>query len=116
MDADESSTKTEPVLTKAIPSQPPAPANTAPPNLLMPSVRSTYRLVENPSILQQIARLLLHGQQQPVKHVFLAKDVQESKRRLQLEFMGFSRPLYYELSLVNLREHLFVLRIMQPQQ
>jgi len=94
MDADESSTKTEPVLTKAIPSQPPAPANTAPPNLLMPSVRSTYRLVENPSILQQIARLLLHGQQQPVKHVFLAKECPRIKKALAIGIHGlFPAPL-----------------------
>ncbi|TVY84228.1 Uncharacterized protein LSUE1_G000542 [Lachnellula suecica] len=46
----------------------------SPPHLLIPSVKQTYRLVESPSILQQIARLLLHGHQPPAKHVFLTKE------------------------------------------
>jgi hypothetical protein len=79
---------------KNTPSQSPAPAKTTPPNLLMPSVKSTYKLVENPSILQQIARLLLHGHQEPVKHVFLVKDPPKIKKALAIGIHGlFPAPL-----------------------
>ncbi|KAI9049093.1 hypothetical protein LZ554_006941 [Drepanopeziza brunnea f. sp. 'monogermtubi'] len=72
----------------------PSKANTSPPNLLIPSVRSTYRLVENPSILQQIARLLLRGQQKPVKHVFLTKEPPKIKKALAIGIHGlFPAPL-----------------------
>jgi len=79
---------------KGTPSQSPAPAKALPPNLLIPSVRSTYRLVENPSILQQIARLLLRGNQQPVKHVFLVKEPPKIKKALAIGIHGlFPAPL-----------------------
>ncbi|CZS95744.1 related to Rotein of unknown function [Rhynchosporium agropyri] len=69
-------------------------AKTAPPNLLIPSVRNTYRLVENPSILQQITRLILHGHQQPVKHVFLTKERPKIKKALAIGIHGlFPAPL-----------------------
>lgn len=58
------------------------PSKPSPPNLLIPSVRQTYRLVENPSILQQIGRLLLHGHQPPAKHVCLTKDAPKIKKAL----------------------------------
>jgi hypothetical protein len=80
--------------TKATPSQSPNPPKTSPPNLLVPSVRSTYRLMENPSILQQIARLILHGQQKPSKHVFLVKQTPKIKRALAIGIHGlFPAPL-----------------------
>jgi hypothetical protein len=83
-----------PTSSIATPSQSPAPAKTAPPNLLIPSVKSTYHLVENASILQQIARLLLHGQQRPVKHVFLAQDPPKFKKALAIGIHGlFPAPL-----------------------
>lgn len=79
---------------KATQSQSPAPAKPSPPNLLMPSVKSTYHLVENPSILQQIARLLIHGQQPPVKHVFLSKDPPKVKKAIAIGIHGlFPAPL-----------------------
>jgi hypothetical protein len=60
----------------------------------MPSVKGTYRLVENPSILQQIARLILHGQQQPSKHVFLVKEPPKIKKALAVGIHGlFPAPL-----------------------
>lgn len=97
VEVDESSQKSSqlgPPSTKATPSQSPASAKTSPPNLLMPSVKSTYQLVENPSILQQIARLLLHGQQRPVKHVFLTKDPPKIKKALAIGIHGlFPAPL-----------------------
>jgi len=62
----------------------PAPTKNSAPNLIIPSVKQTYRLVENPSILQQIARLLLHGQQPPAKHVYLAKDPPKIKKAVAI--------------------------------
>lgn len=69
-------------------------AKASPPNLLLPSVKSTYRLMENPSILQQITRLILHGQQKPVKHVYLVKDPPKIKKALAIGIHGlFPAPL-----------------------
>jgi hypothetical protein len=62
----------------------PTPTKTSPPNLIIPSVKQTYRLVENPSILQQIARMLLHSHQPPAKHVFLAKDPPKIKKAVAI--------------------------------
>lgn len=96
-DVDEPSKKipqVEPVSNKATPSQSPASAKPSPPNLLLPSVKSTYHLVENPSILQQITRLLIHGQQKPVKHVFLSKEPPKIKKALAIGIHGlFPAPL-----------------------
>jgi hypothetical protein len=84
----------DPTSSKGTPSQGPTPAKASPPNLLMPSVRSTYKLVENPSILQQITRLLLHGHQEPVKHVSLVKDPPKIKKALAIGIHGlFPAPL-----------------------
>jgi len=80
--------------TKVTPSQSPAPGKTAPPNLLMPSVRGTYRLVENPSILQQLTQILLRGHQKPAKHVFLAKEPPKIRKALAIGIHGlFPAPL-----------------------
>jgi hypothetical protein len=84
----------DPASSKNSPSQSPAPPKVAQPNLLLPSVKSTYKLVENPSILQQIARLLLHGHQEPVRHVFLVKDPPKIKKALAIGIHGlFPAPL-----------------------
>lgn len=84
----------DPSASKGTPSQSPAPAKSGPPNLLMPSVKGTYRLIENPSILQQIARLILHGQQQPSKHVYLVKESPKIKKALAIGIHGlFPAPL-----------------------
>lgn len=65
-----------------------------PANLLLPSVKSTYRLVENPSIIQQIARLLMHSQQAPTNHVYLVKDPPKIKKALAIGIHGlFPAPL-----------------------
>ncbi|KAG9243325.1 hypothetical protein BJ878DRAFT_511369 [Calycina marina] len=87
-------TQLEAPLTKVIPSQNPSPAKTGPPNLLIPSVKGTYRLVENPSILEQITQLLLRGQQKPSKHVFLAKETPKIRKALAIGIHGlFPAPL-----------------------
>jgi hypothetical protein len=97
MEMDDATSKTaqqDPASSKAAPSQSPAPAKVSPPNLLLPSVKGTYRLIENPSILQQIARLILHGQQQPIKHVFLVKEPPKIKKALAIGIHGlFPAPL-----------------------
>jgi hypothetical protein len=65
-----------------------------PPNLLLPTFKSTYRLKDNPSILQQLARLIMHNQQPPTKHVFLIKDPPKIKRALAIGVHGlFPAPL-----------------------
>src|SRR3569833_1622506 len=70
------------------------PAKPLPPNLLLPPFRSTYRLKENPSILQQIGQLLLRTQQPPAKHVFLAKDVPQIKRAVAIGVHGLFPAAY----------------------
>lgn len=77
------STQTPPASSTTV-QTPPTVAKKAPPNLLIPSVKQTYRLVENPSILQQIARLLLHAQQPPANHVFLVKEPPVIKKALAI--------------------------------
>ncbi|OIW33782.1 hypothetical protein CONLIGDRAFT_652236 [Coniochaeta ligniaria NRRL 30616] len=57
-------------------------------NLLLPSFRSTYRLKENPSILQQIAQVLLRSQQPPANHVFLVKEPPKIKKALAIGVHG----------------------------
>lgn len=60
----------------------------SPPNLLIPSVRSTYKLAESPGILQQIARLVLQSHQRPAKHVFLVKEPPKIKKALAIGIHG----------------------------
>lgn len=91
-DIDESSRPEQ--STVDTPAQSSTASKTQPPNLLMPSVKQTFRLVENPSILQQIARLLLLSQQPPAKHVYLAKDPPVIKKALAIGIHGlFPAPL-----------------------
>jgi hypothetical protein len=72
----------------------PGTTKTGSPNLLLPSFASTYRLMESPSIIQQIARLLLQSHQPPANHVFLAKDTPKIKRALAIGIHGlFPAPL-----------------------
>lgn len=59
-----------------------------PPNLILPSFRGTYRMKENPSILKQIAAMLLRTQQPPTKHVFLAKDPPKIKKAIAIGVHG----------------------------
>jgi hypothetical protein len=50
--------------------------------------------VENPSILQQITRILLRGQQKPAKHVSLTKESPKVKKALAIGIHGlFPAPL-----------------------
>ncbi|KAL2075305.1 hypothetical protein VTL71DRAFT_248 [Oculimacula yallundae] len=94
-EVDETAIKaTQPESSKAISAPTSVATKTGPPNLLIPSVRNTYGLVENPSILQQITRLILHGHQQPVKHVFLTKEPPKIRKALAIGIHGlFPAPL-----------------------
>ncbi|CAG8977712.1 hypothetical protein HYALB_00008739 [Hymenoscyphus albidus] len=94
VDLDQPSQQTEPVTVADMPQSSTASKTQQPPNLLIPSVKQTFRLVENTSILQQIARLLLLSQQPPAKHVYLAKDTPVVKRALAIGIHGlFPAPL-----------------------
>lgn len=59
-----------------------------PPNLLLPSFSGTYKLKENPSIIKQIAQLLLRTQQPSAKHVYLTKEPPKIKRALAIGVHG----------------------------
>ncbi|KAB8296131.1 hypothetical protein EYC80_008924 [Monilinia laxa] len=70
----------------------------SPPNLLLPSVKSTYHLMENPSILRQLTRLIIRGRQKPMKHVSLAKKVPKIKNAVAIGVHGlFPAPLLRKL-------------------
>ncbi|GAP89308.1 hypothetical protein SAMD00023353_3700420 [Rosellinia necatrix] len=58
------------------------------PNLLLPSFKSTYRMKENPSILKQIAQLLLRTQQRPADHVFLTKETPAMRKAIAIGVHG----------------------------
>ncbi|KAK3322214.1 hypothetical protein B0H66DRAFT_601681 [Apodospora peruviana] len=57
-------------------------------NLLLPAFTNTYQVKENPSLVQQITRLLLRTQQPPSKHVFLSKETPKIKRALAIGVHG----------------------------
>lgn len=59
-----------------------------PPNLLLPSLKSTYRMRENPSIMKQITQLLLRTQQPLTNHVFLSKDTPTMKKAVAIGVHG----------------------------
>jgi len=84
----DSISRTEPSSSKAGPAKTPNSVKTTPPNLLLPSFKSTYRLKENPSILKQIAQMVLRSQRPPSNHVFLAKEPPKIKRALAIGVHG----------------------------
>jgi hypothetical protein len=63
-------------------------------NLLLPSFRSTYRLKENPSILKQIAQVLLRTQQPPANHVFLVQEPPKIRKALAIGVHGLFPATY----------------------
>ncbi|CAK7216608.1 hypothetical protein SBRCBS47491_002885 [Sporothrix bragantina] len=70
------------------------PVKPLPPNLLLPTFRSTYRYKDNPSILRQITQLLLRTQQPPANHVFLAKDLPKFKKAVAIGVHGLFPAAY----------------------
>ncbi|KAI0550270.1 hypothetical protein F4679DRAFT_543696 [Xylaria curta] len=97
----------------AIKSPPSKPTTTStpkvlPPNLLLPSFKSTYRMKENPSIIKQISRLLLRTQQPPTNHLSLSKDVPIVKKAIAIGVHGlfpanFLRPVIGQPTGTSLR-------------
>ncbi|KAH7308162.1 hypothetical protein B0I35DRAFT_380997 [Stachybotrys elegans] len=65
-----------------------------PPNLLLPSFSSTYRLKENPSIIKQIAQLLLRTSQPPANHVYRAKETPKIKKAIAIGVHGLFPAAY----------------------
>jgi hypothetical protein len=70
------------------------PTKPLPPNLLLPSFSSTYYMKENPSILKQIAQLLLRTQQPAANHVFKAKEPPKVKKALAIGVHGLFPAAY----------------------
>ncbi|KAM7202266.1 hypothetical protein V8F20_004433 [Naviculisporaceae sp. PSN 640] len=57
-------------------------------NLLLPLFDNTYHVKENPTLVQQIAQLLLRTQQPPAKHVHLSKEPFKFKTALSIGVHG----------------------------
>lgn len=75
-------------------SKTPTVTKSLPPNLLLPSFGSTYRMKENPSILKQITQLLLRTRQSPAKHVFLAREPPKLKKAVAIGVHGLFPATY----------------------
>ncbi|KAI2626491.1 hypothetical protein GGR54DRAFT_591205 [Hypoxylon sp. NC1633] len=94
MDIDESlsrpGTPHSDISTRAAAQKPatPTPSKSSVKNLLLPSFRNTYRLKDNPSIIRQIAQLLLRTQQPAASHVFLAKEPPKIKKAVAIGIHG----------------------------
>lgn len=67
---------------------------TSTPNLLLPSFRGTYRMKDNPSIMRQIAALLLRTQQKAPKHVSLVKNPPKIKKAVAIGVHGLFPATY----------------------
>lgn len=62
------------------------------PHLLLPELRETYKLMEDPSIIQQITRLIGRSRQPPAEHVALAKDPPRIRRAIAIGVHGMLPP------------------------
>ncbi|KAI0014055.1 hypothetical protein F4779DRAFT_560484 [Xylariaceae sp. FL0662B] len=105
MDIDESSPSRPgtPQLDISMKTAPPKPATLAPTrppaqNLLLPSFTDTYHMKNNPSIIRQIAQLLLRTREPPPNHVFLTKEPRKIKKAIAIGVHGlfpasFLRPM-----------------------
>ncbi|KAK4190365.1 hypothetical protein QBC35DRAFT_490143 [Podospora australis] len=83
-----SSPKSEPPLKAGPAAKTPTATKASQPNILLPSFSSTYKLKENPSIVKQIARLLVRGRRAPASHVYVTKDVPKIKKALAIGVHG----------------------------
>ena len=63
-------------------------------NLLLPSFASTYQMKQDPSILKQIAQLVLRTQQTPVNHVLRVKDPPEIRKAIAIGVHGLIPATY----------------------
>ncbi|KAI9852194.1 MAG: hypothetical protein M1838_001430 [Thelocarpon superellum] len=60
-----------------------------PPNLVLPQFNNTYGLIENPSIIQQLARLLQYATRPPAKHLSRVTDPPRIKRAVAIGVHGY---------------------------
>lgn len=67
---------------------------TLPPNLLLPSFKSTYSMKENPSIIRQVADFLLRTRQAPANHVYRVKEPPRIKKALAIGIHGLFPAAY----------------------
>lgn len=74
--------------TKSAAPKTPTTTKVLPPNLLLPSFDGTYRLKDNPSIIQQITQLLLRTRQSSAKHVYLKKEPPKIKKAIAIGVHG----------------------------
>ena len=63
-------------------------------NLLLPSFSSTYQMKQDPSILKQIAQLVLRTQQSPVNHVLRVKDPPRIRKAIAIGVHGLFPATY----------------------
>ncbi|KAL2142618.1 hypothetical protein VTI28DRAFT_882 [Corynascus sepedonium] len=80
--------------TKPSTAKTPTSTKTIPPNLLLPSFEGTYKLKENPSIIKQIAQLLLRTQQPSGKHVYRTKEPPKIKKAIAIGVHGLFPATY----------------------
>ncbi|SPO02932.1 related to Rotein of unknown function [Cephalotrichum gorgonifer] len=74
--------------TKAKPPAKDTAVTASPPNLLLPSFKSTYRMKDNPSIMRQITDFLLRTKQPPANHVYRVKEPPKIKKALAIGIHG----------------------------
>jgi hypothetical protein len=67
----------------------PTPSKKETTNLLLPSLKETLNLEEQPSILQQLARLLYYTKEPDMKHLHLVKDPPRIKHALAIGVHGY---------------------------
>ncbi|KAI0381035.1 hypothetical protein F5Y04DRAFT_256538 [Hypomontagnella monticulosa] len=85
----DTSTRTAPAKSST-----PSSSKSSAPNLLLPSFRNTYRMKDNPSIIRQIAQLLLRTQQPPPNHVYLVKEMPKIKKAVAIGIHGLFPAAY----------------------
>ncbi|KAK0621202.1 hypothetical protein B0T17DRAFT_533251 [Bombardia bombarda] len=84
----EASAKGEQAVKPVPPKTPTSAKVQSPPNLLLPSFSSTYKMKENPSIIQQITQLILRSQQPQPKHLFLSKEQPKVRKAIAIGVHG----------------------------
>lgn len=63
-------------------------------NLLLPTFSSTYQMKQDPSIIKQIAQLVMRTQQKPVNHVYRVKDVPKIRKAISIGIHGLFPATY----------------------
>ncbi|MCJ1355956.1 MAG: hypothetical protein MMC33_005950 [Icmadophila ericetorum] len=58
-------------------------------DLIVPSLRETYKYADSPGFLQQLSRLLNYGRYTPPKHVGILRDPQRIKKALAIGVHGY---------------------------